>query len=202
MAQSLSDAFTIGGLDRGRMDGTVLVAMRGTIHQIDTGLECTFNVDQDGATTTVSGSPDPILDLQFGAGRIALLDINIAGTGGVVEGSAVSLSVTFGESVDEQAGNSVLSTGGIEIIGVIANAGWSGGDAGGGQIQRIYTHGIAPPDNTTPAPVGIKKIRGNTVDLNIGVPYENEGGTQLELSSLEMLNFDIIAIGKGRMVGV
>ena len=40
------------------------------------------------------------------------------------------------------------------------------------------------------------------MDLNIGVPYENEGGTQLELSSLEMLNFDIIAIAKGRMVGV
>ncbi len=200
MAQSLSDAFTIGGLDRGRMDGTILVAMRGTIHQIDDGLECAFNVDQDGATTTVSGSTDPVLDLQFGAGRIELLDINIAGTGGVVEGSAVSLAVTFGESVDEQAGSS-LSTGGIEIIGVIANAGWSGGDVGG-QIQRIYTHGIAPPDNTIPAPVGIKKLRGNTVDLNIGVPYENEGGTQLELSSLEMLNFDIIAIAKGRMVGV
>jgi len=200
LAQSLSDAFTIGGLDRGRMDGTILVAMRGTIHQIDDGLECAFNVDQDGATTTVSGSTDPVLDLQFGAGRIELLDINIAGTGGVVEGSAVSLAVTFGESVDEQAGSS-LSTGGIEIIGVIANAGWSGGDVGG-QIQRIYTHGIAPPDNTIPAPVGIKKLRGNTVDLNIGVPYENEGGTQLELSSLEMLNFDIIAIAKGRMVGV
>ena len=201
MAQSLSDAFTIGGLDRGRMDGTILVAMRGTIHQIDDGLECAFNVDQDGATTTVSGSTDPVLDLQFGAGRIELLDINIFGTGGVVEGSAVSLAVTFGESVDESAGNSVLSTGGIEIVGIIANAGWSGGDVGG-QLQRISVQGIAPPDNTIPAPVGIKKIRGNTVDLNIGIPYENEGGTQLELSPLGMLNFDIIAIAKGRMVGV
>ena len=169
MAQSLSDAFTIGGLDRGRMDGTILVAMRGTIHQIDDGLECAFNVDQDGATTTVSGSTDPVLDLQFGAGRIELLDINIFGTGGVVEGSAVSLAVTFGESVDESAGNSVLSTGGIEIVGIIANAGWSGGDVGG-QLQRISVQGVnSPRQYNSSASRNQKKLGGNTVDLNIGI---------------------------------
>ena len=85
------------------MDSTILVTVRGTIHQIDDGQNC-FQC-RPRRTTTVSVVPT-YLDLQFGAGRIELLDINIFGTGGVVRQRSF-WQITFGESVDESAGNSV-----------------------------------------------------------------------------------------------
>jgi hypothetical protein len=190
MAQSLSDAFTIGGLTRGGGDGTVLVAMRGRLINIDTGHESTYKVDGDGVVTVLAGSTATVndIDLDFGAGLIETDFIDVDGTGTTsIEGAGLTLSVTFGEELIR-----ALDEGGLQIIGAFANVGWSIGDAG----QRIYTHGIAPPDNSAPAPVGLRSIDGNNVRLAIGVPYEPEGGTQIAFNEYAMINFDIIAIAK------
>ena len=191
MAQSFSDAFTIGGLDRGRMDGTILVAMRGRMINIDTGHESTYRVDKDGVVTVVSGSSATVddIDLDFGAGQIKTSQIDVDGTGTTsVEGAGLGLTFTFGDQ-EFAAGDSR----GIQIIGAFANVGWSIGDAG----QRIFAHGIAPPDNSAPAPVGLTGIDGNSVRIAVGVPYEPEGGTQIAFNEFAGINFDIIAIATG-----
>jgi|GEM_PF-4126059 len=190
MAQSFSDAFTIGGLTGGGGDGTVLVAMRGRMINIDAGHESEYKVDGDGVVTVLAGSTATVddIDLDFGAGLITTESIDVDGTGTTtIEGAGLVLCIAFGDGIIR-----AHQPGGLQIIGAFANVGWSIGDAG----QRVLTHGIAPPDNSAPAPVGLKSIDGNHLKIAIGVPYEPEGGTQIAFNEFAMINFDIIAIAK------
>ena len=182
MALDLSDAFTIGGLDRGRMDGTVLLAMRGELFGLDaTG---TYSINRDGVITATNGGNAATLTMKFGAGLITVdADAYDAdGTGTAPEGAVAIVSFTFGDSLETDKNQGV-----IELISVVANAGW-----------RLDTRF----DDPSPAPMGLQSIDGNTATFLIGAPYEPEGHTQESLTANSKLYFDILAIAKGRIVGV
>ena len=191
MAQSYSDAFTIGGLDRARMDGTILVAMRGHIGRFSDGANSIYNINENGGKA-ISGnaSQRKNINLTFGAGRVTIVSVDLDGTG-TTEGAGVELKFTFGK---EEILNPV--EGGIELIGAIANAGWSGVES------PLTGHGVSPPDNGAPAPVGLVSIAGNSVTIRVGMPYEPEGGTQLDIINGMLCHFNVIGIAKGRIVGV
>lgn len=182
MALDKSDAFTLGGLDRARMDGTILVAMRGEI----TGLndEGVYSINRDGVITATNGGSSSDLTMGFGAGLITASNYRQTGTGGSgMEGSVITMDFTFGDSIETDKDQGV-----IELISVIGNAGWV-----------LDNATVVDP---APAPMGLTRISGNTVSFAIGVPYEQEQGSQENINSSSTLYFDIIGIAKGRIVGV
>ena len=179
MALDLTDAFTIGDLDRGRMDGTVLVGMRGKLTSL---VEATFSISRDGVVTATGIGDPTALRMDFGAGQIKLTNLDPDGTGTGLEGSVVTIDFTFGDSLETDKNKGV-----IELIAVVANCGWS--------IDFRE-------DDPAPAPVGLIGLDGNTATFAIGAPYEAEGGTQEDIGPPSDLCFDILAIAKGRIVGV
>jgi len=183
MALDKSDAYTLGGLDRGRMDGTILVAMRGEITGLDG--EGVYSINRDGVITATNGGSTSDLTMGFGAGLITASNFRQTGTGGSgMEGSVITMDFTFGDSIETDKDQGV-----IELISVVGNAGWE------------LTPSTSVPD-PAPAPMGLTRISGNTVSFAIGAPYEQEQGSQENISSSSKLYFDIIGIAKGRIVGV
>jgi len=120
------------------------------------------------------------LVMNYGAGQIEIYGSDFAQVAGTDEkinrgGVALTMEVIFG--------NDFSATDSINLIGAIASVGW---DLGSGTV------GSAVIDNVCFASVA--GISGNKVTLLVGLPYENEGGTQLNIVDSSILKFCVMAV--------
>ena len=143
-----------------------------------------YDIDADG-TVTVSGSSLSAaaadLALTQGAGQIVVKGVNKDTTTAAanIERAGIGLTMEF------TFGASHSATDSLNIIGAVGDFGW---DAAGGTVgSAVVSH----------AGFGsLAAISGNKVEFHVGVPYENEGGGQVEIADGSILKFCILAIAK------
>ena len=143
-----------------------------------------YDIDADG-TVTVSGSSLSAaaadLVLTQGAGQIVVKGVNLDSTTAVanIERAGVGLTMEF------TFGKSFSATDSLNIIGAVGDFGWD--EADGTVGSAVVSHeGFG----------SCAAISGNKVEFHVGLPYEPEGGDQVQIADGSILKFCILAVAK------
>ena len=178
MAIDVFDAHTLGGLDNSKRGlGTQILHLAGELVGLDAnGI---YTVDADGNITASSGGADADLVLDDGAGCIiTVTNFDANGTGQGVEGSVANVKFTFGSAV-ETASTMTLLGGYISCSFDIGS-----GTVGSAAVDALSFGSLAA-------------ISGNSISFEIAAPYEQEGGTQIDIAAASILKFSVLAFAKG-----
>ena len=92
-------------------------------------------------------------------------------------GIGLTMEFTFGKSFS--------ATDSLNLIGAVGDFGWdqTGGTVGSAVVSNVGFGSCAA-------------ISGNKVEFHVGLPYENEGGGQVEIIDGSVLKFCIMGIAK------
>ncbi len=143
-----------------------------------------YDIDADG-TITLGGNPlsaaTTDLVLTQGAGQIVVKGVNLDSTTAAANidrhGIGLTMEFTFGKSFS--------ATDSLNLIGAVGDFGWdqTGGTVGSAVVSNVGFGSCAA-------------ISGNKVEFHVGLPYENEGGGQVEIIDGSVLKFCIMGIAK------
>lgn len=169
------DYCTFGGLDKGRGSGPKILLFTGELTGLDDG--GTYTISGDGAFTVTASEGGAAADLvvTHGAGEIVVTNYDANGTGAGIEGSVGELEFRFGDT-DLTAANS------LDIFGAVANIAY---DIGGGTVGSAAVDALGF--------ASLVSITGNKVKFALSAPYENEGGTQIDIAADTIVKFTIMA---------
>ena len=186
MAIDVFDAHTLGGLDNSKRGlGTHILHVAGELTGIDdatAAAPCVYTVDADGNISASggdsSGAEAADLVMTDGAGVIITVDnVDLDGTGVAPEGAVCTVKVSFGSAVE------TAST--MEILGGYISCGFDLSGTVGSAAVDALTFG------------SLSALSGNSIEFNIAAPYEQEGGTQINIAAASVLKFSIVAFAKG-----
>ena len=185
MANDLFEKFTVGGLTSGVGKGVNIMCMSGEIVELDQA-RSVWKITPDGVTTTVQGSADPgSCKLTHGCGYVEIRNYDADGTGTGNEGGVAELVLHFGD-ISSTPPSVTQDKGHLKVIGGWAVAGF---DIGGGTVASAVVDMIAP--------ISLKRIAHNAIHFDIGAPYEQEGGSQVSISTNTILKFSAFVIVQG-----
>lgn len=145
-----------------------------------------YDISADGVVTvgggSTAGAAAADLVLSQGAGQIVVKGVDlaqVAGTNAKINrgGIALTLECTFGKTPS--------TTDSLNLIGAVGSFGW---DVGSGTVGSATIDGVSFGS--------VAAISGNKVEFHVGLPYENEGGTQLNIADGSILKFCILGIAK------
>ena len=145
-----------------------------------------YDIDMDGTVTVgggaTAGAAAADLSLTHGAGQIVIKGVDLAQVGGTNAkidraGIALTMEATFGKTPE--------TSGGLNLIGAVGQFAW---DVGSGTVGSAAVDAVAFGS--------VAALGGNKVEFHVGLPYEDEGGTQLNVADGSILKFCILGIAK------
>ena len=169
---------------------------RSLINNAFLSVAAVYDINMDGVVTPVSGHGTSTgalasdVRMHVGCGRISVYGVDTnAGSGGTAAqinrgGTAMTIEFTFG--------NELSFTDSLNLVSAVGSFGY---DMDGGKPNASY-----PPGSTHPVRVDrlawghCARVAGNTARFTIGLPYEQEGGTQENIASGTTLKFCVMAI--------
>ena len=170
------------------------IAGRSMINNASLSVAAVYDIDMNGVVTAVSGHGSTIgtdwisgnnVRMNVGCGRISIYGVDTNSTPARIDrgGTAMTIEFTFG--------NELSYTDSLNLVSAVGSFGY---DMSGGTPNDVS------PTATNPVAVDrlafghCARVAGNTAKFTIGVPYEQEGGTQEMIGVGTTLKFCVMAI--------
>jgi len=166
---------------------------RSAINNAFLSVASVYDINMDGVVTPRSTNARATdVRLHVGCGRISVYGVDLSANSATASslaqidrgGTAMTIEFTFG--------NELSFTDNLNLVSAVGSFGY---DMDGGKPNFSYPPGASNPVQVDRLAWGhCARVAGNTARFTIGLPYEQEGGTQENIAAGTTLKFCVMAV--------